>query len=71
MSSVTRTWRFCAVIIGSRAICEYCIMHNGDMQDSRSLAHLVHNPRRYLLYYTYPRRDYNRCRRNRSRSRRT
>lgn len=46
-------------------------MRNVDMQDSRSLAYLVHNPRRYLLYDTHPRRDYNRCRRNRSRSRRT
>ena len=71
MSSVTRTWRFCAVIIGTRALCEYFIMRNGDMQDSRSPAHLVHNPRRDLMYNTHPRRDYNRCRRNRSRSRRT
>ena len=51
-------------------------MHNGDMQDSRNLVHLVHNrlPRADLVYdsrSTNPRRDCNRCCRNRSRNRRT
>ena len=46
-------------------------MRSGDMQDSRSPAHLVHNPRRDLMYCTHPRRDYNRSRKNRSRNRRT
>jgi hypothetical protein len=39
------------------------IMHSVDMQDFRNLAHLVHNPRRDLMYHTRsmnPRRDYNR-----------
>ena len=50
-------------------------MHNGDMQDLDSLAHLVHNryPRADLVYSrsTNPRRDCNRCYGNRSRNRRT
>ena len=51
-------------------------MHSGDMQDLDSLAHLVHNrhPRADLVYdsrSTNPRRDCNRCHRNRSRNRRT
>ena len=50
---------------------EYSIMHNDDMQAIRNLAHLVHNPRRDLMYCIHPRRDYNRCCRNRSRNRRT
>jgi hypothetical protein len=57
-------------------MCVYCIMHSGDMQDLDSLAHLVHNrhPRADLVYdsrSTNPRRDCNRCHRNRSRNRRT
>ena len=38
-------------------------MHNIDTQDLDNLAHLVHNPRRDLIYHTRsmnPRRDYNR-----------
>jgi uncharacterized protein YjiS (DUF1127 family) len=50
-------------------------MHSGDTQDPDNLAHLVHNPRRDLLYHTRsmsPRRDYNRWRMySRDRSRRT
>jgi hypothetical protein len=51
------------------------IMHNVDMQDFRNLAHLVHNPRRDLMYHTRsmnPRRD-NRyqCTYSRDRNRRT
>ena len=48
-------------------------MHNDDTQDLDNLAHLVHNPRRDLMYHTRsmsPRRDYNRysmCSRDRSR----
>jgi hypothetical protein len=49
-------------------------MHNGDMQDSRSLAYLVHNhrPRADLVYNahsTSPHLDYNRLPWNQSRSR--
>ena len=54
---------------------EYSIMHNDDMQDSRSLAHLVHNrrPRADLACSrsTNPRRDCSHLHRNRSRNRRT
>jgi hypothetical protein len=43
---------------------EYSIMHNGDMQDSRSPAHLVHNRRPHADLVcsrsTNPHRDYNR-----------
>jgi len=51
-------------------------MHNGDMQDSHSLAHLVHNrrPRADLVYdsrSTNPRRIRNHSRGTRSRNRRT
>ena len=50
-------------------------MHNVYMQVIRNLAHLVHNPRRDLMYHTRsmsPRRDCNRCRMySRDRSRRT
>jgi hypothetical protein len=51
-------------------------MHSGDMQDSRSLAYLVHNrrPRADLAYdsrSTNPRRDCSHLHRNRSRNRRT
>ena len=49
-------------------------MHNGDMQDSRSLAHLVYNrrPRADLVYdarSTSLHLDYNRLSWNQSRSR--
>lgn len=49
-------------------------MHNGDMQDSRNLAHLVHNrrPRADLAYdsrSTSLHPDYNRLLQNQSRSR--
>ena len=51
-------------------------MHNGDMQDSRNPARLVHNrrPRADLAYdsrSTNPRRDCSHLHRNRSRNRRT
>ena len=51
-------------------------MHNGDMQDSRSPARLVHNRRlladlAYDSRSTYLHRDCNRCYGNRSRNRRT
>jgi len=68
--------RFCA-IMASRCVCvlDY-IMHNVDMQVLRDHVHLVHNPRRDLMYHTRsmsPRRDYNRChyKYSRDRSRRT
>lgn len=45
------------------------------MQDFRNLAHLVHSPRRDLMFHTgsmSPRREYNRLRMNsRDRNRRT
>jgi hypothetical protein len=55
---------------------EYSIMHSGDMQDSRSLAHLVHNrhPHADLVYdsrSTNPRRDCSHLHKSRSRNRRT
>jgi len=55
-------------------MCDYCIMHNGDMQDSRSLAHLVHNRHLpadlvYDSHSTSLHLDYNRLLRNQSRSR--
>ena len=63
ISSVIVTSRFCA------------IMRSVDMLEFRNLAHLVHNPRRDLMYHTRsmnPRRDYNRLRMNsRDRNRRT
>jgi hypothetical protein len=59
MSSVTRTRRLCVTGM-SLVVCvlDY-IMHNDDMQAFRSLAHLVHNPRRdpvHLVHNT--RRDH-------------
>ena len=51
----------------------YCIMHSGDMQDSRSLAHLVHNRRPHADLVCSrsknPHLDYNRLLLNQSRSR--
>ena len=59
----------------SCGVCWYYIMRSVDTQDLDNLAHLVHNPRRDLMYHTRsmsPRRDYNRLRMNsRDRSRRT
>ena len=62
--------RFCANIRSRALLLDY-IMHNDDMQVPRSLAHLVHNPRRGLVYTRRDRMS-NRMRMySRDRSRRT
>jgi len=70
-SSVTCTIRFCVTdMILVVCVLDY-IMHNDDMQVLRSLAHLVHNPRRDLVYTRRDRMN-NRMRMySRDRSRRT
>ncbi len=74
-SSVTCTIRFCVTdMILVVCVLDY-IMHNDDMQVLRSLAHLVHNPRRdpvHLVHNTRRDRMSNRMRMySRDRSRRT
>ena len=52
-------------------MCEYSIMHNGDMQAFRSLAHLVRIPRRDPVYNRRDLVSNHCCMYSRDRSRRT
>jgi hypothetical protein len=76
MSSVTRTRRFCAIMMRN-VLCVWCldyIMHNDDMQVIHSHVHLVHNPRPNLVHLVHNvRRDLHNhlCMYSRDRSRRT